>query len=147
MKKKSTFQFKVLRPGEEGVKKALYDLEAEIMELVWSLGSGFFTVRDVLNDLNKKKKIAYTTVMTTIDRLRRKGLLDRNKNGKTYFYAVKITKKDFLGHITDNIISSLPEKFNEPLFSHFVRIISKSDVEQLDKLEKLLEERRKRIGS
>ncbi len=146
MKRKFIFQLKILRPAEQGVKKALYDLEADIMELLWSLGLGEFTVRDVLCRLKKTRHIAYTTVMTTVDRLWRKGLLDRYKEGKTYLYSVKITKEKFLWCVTDQIISSIPSGFNEPLFSHFVHIINQSDVEHLDRLEKLLDNRRQQIS-
>ncbi len=147
MKKKLVFQLKILRPAEKGIKKALYDLEADIMEILWSLGLGEFTVRDVLSQLEKKRNIAYTTVMTTIDRLWHKGLLDRYKEGKTYLYSVKVTKEKFLRCVTDQIISSIPSGFNEPLFSYFVHIINQSDVEHLDKLEKLLDSRRQQIGN
>ncbi len=147
MEKNGIFQLKILRPTEKGVKKALYDLEADIMELLWSSKPPEFTVRDVLSQLKKNRRIAYTTVMTTIDRLWRNGLLDRDKEGKTYLYSVKISKNKFLRSVTAQIISSIPAGFNESLFSHFVQIISQSDIERLDRLEKLLDTRRQQISS
>ena len=78
------FRLKRLRPGEEGARSALYDLEAEIMEVVWRHFTSAFTVRDVFEQLEQQRDIAYTTVMTVVDRLAKKGLLSQERAGKTY---------------------------------------------------------------
>ena len=69
------------RPDQEGLRAALFDLEADIMEVVWSKGWQEFAVADVQHELERERDIAYTTVMTTVSRLHEKGLLDREREG------------------------------------------------------------------
>ena len=66
-------------PHKKGVRKILGDLEADIMEVVWSKTT--ITVREVFGELKKTREIAYTTVMTVMTRLAEKGLLQKNKTG------------------------------------------------------------------
>ncbi|MGH2360405.1 MAG: BlaI/MecI/CopY family transcriptional regulator, partial [bacterium] len=71
------------KPDRSGIRKVLGDLEADIMELIWSAassGSGT-TVRAVFETLSRRRRIAYTTVMTTMARLARKRLLRVKKQG------------------------------------------------------------------
>jgi len=83
----------VFRPDRPGIRKVLGDLEAEIMELVWSRpeGSGT-TVRDVFEVLyerrlsDERRRIAYTTVMNTMVRLAKKNLLRVEKRDQAYLY-------------------------------------------------------------
>jgi hypothetical protein len=69
------------------VPPPLHELEAEVMEELWK--SGEAPVRTVMDALNKgtSKKRAYTTYMTIMARLHRKGMLVRRREGKTDFYA------------------------------------------------------------
>ena len=76
-----------LRPGQRGVALRLHELEAEIMDIVWSRKLRRFAVSDVLAVLEKRREVAYTTVMTTVARLHDKGLLTRERDGKRYLYA------------------------------------------------------------
>jgi predicted transcriptional regulator len=62
------------------------DLEAVIMDRMWSRGTPA-TVREMLADLSTERKIAYTTVMTVMDNLYRKGWLTRELEGRAYRYA------------------------------------------------------------
>ena len=61
------------RPEKEGLRAALFDLEADIMEVVWTKGWKEFAVADVHRELERERDIAYTTVMTTVGRLHGKG--------------------------------------------------------------------------
>jgi predicted transcriptional regulator len=68
------------------------DLEAVVMDQVWSR-PGPVTVRDICTKLRRERVIAYTTVMSTMDNLHRKGLLAREKDGKAYRYTA-VTSRD-----------------------------------------------------
>ena len=70
-----------IRPGKSGIRAVLFDLEADIMEIVWSKGWDRFTVSEVHGELERQRDIAYTTVMTTVDRLFAKELLTRTRQG------------------------------------------------------------------
>jgi predicted transcriptional regulator len=64
---------------------ALGDLEARVMRAIWTRGQPV-TVRDIVGDLERERPIAYTTVMTVMDNLRRKGWLSRHAVGRAYRY-------------------------------------------------------------
>ena len=69
------------------------DLEAEILECVWELGSA--SVKDVHECLLERREIAYTTVMTVMSRLAAKGLLISQPVGRAYVYEAAAGREDF----------------------------------------------------
>ena len=69
------------------------DLEAVVMDRVWA-GEEPITVRDVFDDLVTTRDIAYTTVMSTMDNLHRKGWLERERVGKAYVYSPTMTREE-----------------------------------------------------
>ncbi|MDX2088804.1 MAG: BlaI/MecI/CopY family transcriptional regulator, partial [Kofleriaceae bacterium] len=85
-----------LRSGKKGLELRLHDLEATIMDVVWSKRLTSFAVGDVLAILEKQRDIAYTTVMTTVTRLYEKGILERERDGKRYIYSPKLTREEFM---------------------------------------------------
>ncbi|KZS64070.1 BlaI/MecI/CopY family transcriptional regulator [Mycobacterium pseudokansasii] len=69
------------------------ELEAVIMDRVWNHGAAV-TVRDVFNNLVRDRQIAYTTVMSTMDNLHRKGWLQRERTGKAFRYWPSMTREE-----------------------------------------------------
>jgi predicted transcriptional regulator len=69
------------------------DLEAVVMDQVWANGDAV-TVRDVFAELASRRDIAYTTVMSTMDNLHRKGWLARERSGKAYVYRATMTREE-----------------------------------------------------
>ncbi len=96
-------------PEKKGLEKFFGRLEAEIMETVWA--NGPLTVKRAQFFLGKKRKYAYTAVMTVMNRLAEKAYLLREKKGHSYQYSAAMEKKKFLTHITSEIISSLMHDF------------------------------------
>ncbi|HEV2259487.1 MAG TPA: BlaI/MecI/CopY family transcriptional regulator [Streptosporangiaceae bacterium] len=80
--------------GEEGRMRALGDLEALVMRKVWAR-SGQVTVRDIVGDLQRERGIAYTTVMTVMDNLRKKGWLRRDQDGRAYRYEAAVSGEEY----------------------------------------------------
>ena len=80
-----------IRPEQEGLRTSLFDLEAEIMEVVWGQRWEEFAVADVHEWLEKSREIAYTTVMTTLERLHQKGQVVRSGDSprKVRFHAAQ----------------------------------------------------------
>ncbi|WP_101787688.1 BlaI/MecI/CopY family transcriptional regulator [Nonomuraea indica] len=74
--------------------RSLGELEAVIMDRMWSYRRPA-TVRDVLEDLRAERSIAYTTVMTVMDKLHTKGLLRRELVGKAYLYQAVASKEAY----------------------------------------------------
>ena len=68
------------------------DLEAVVMDRVWTADTPV-TVRDVFDDMAATREIAYTTVMSTMDNLHRKGWLERERVGKAYRYWPTMTRE------------------------------------------------------
>jgi predicted transcriptional regulator len=84
------------RSRREPALPPLHELESEVMEELWSQGEA--TVRTVMDALNKRarKERAYTTYMTIMARLHKKGVLDRRREGKTDFYAPRLDRDEFM---------------------------------------------------
>ncbi len=109
----------VFRPDRPGIRKVLGDLEAEIMELVWSRpeGSGT-TVRDVFEVLyerrltDERRSIAYTTVMNTMVRLAKKNLLRVEKRDLAYIYFPNQTQQEFVSRFVERILENLYVNFS-----------------------------------
>ena len=78
--------------------------EFELMEVLWTLGEG--SVRDVWDLVAKRRKIAYTTVMTVLDKMRRKGALGQTKKGKAFIYTPLLGREEALQRIVLHLAES-----------------------------------------
>jgi predicted transcriptional regulator len=74
--------------------RGLGDLEAAVMDRLWSRADPA-TVREVLGDLRRVRQLAYTTVMTVMDNLHRKGWLTRQLDGRAYRYRPASTREEY----------------------------------------------------
>jgi len=70
----------------------LAPLELDCMNTLWPIGEG--TVRDIRDRLATRRPRAYTTIMTIMDRLARKGVVDRRKSGRAYIYRPHLTAEE-----------------------------------------------------
>jgi predicted transcriptional regulator len=78
--------------------RGLGELESTIMERLWSYHRPA-SVRDVLEDLRRDREIAYTTVMTVMDKLHKKGLLRRRLVHKAYVYETLASKEAYTAQL------------------------------------------------
>jgi len=90
---------------------SLGPLEKEIMDCLW--GNKGETVREVHDCFKGKREIAYTTVMTIMTRLTKKGYLERKRKGRAYVYSPKKTKKQAARAIVGRALNLLVEQFGE----------------------------------
>ena len=74
--------------------RALGELEAQVMRKIWAR-PGPVTVRDIVGDLQQDRPIAYTTVMTVMDNLRKKGWLRRHQDGRAYRYEPAVSGEEY----------------------------------------------------
>ncbi|HEY7510053.1 MAG TPA: BlaI/MecI/CopY family transcriptional regulator [Vicinamibacteria bacterium] len=111
-------------------------LERVVLEQVWK-GAGDVTVREVSAGL--PRPLAYTTVMTTLDRLYRKGLLSRRKDGRAFRYAARSTPEQFATGLLRRWLGRLagggPVR---PLLASLVDAVSEHDAALLPELERLV---------
>jgi len=119
--------------------KVLGELESEIMKIVWDCKSPV-SVKAVTENLQKNRKIAYTTVMTIMGRLVEKGLLKRKTSGKAYDYQATYTKDRFLTKATRQIIKNFVSSFGDGAIAHFAQEVDKMPAEKKKKLVKILKE-------
>lgn len=135
-----------LRHGQSGIRARLHDREADIMDVVWSRGLERFTVGDVLRVLERRRDVAYTTVMTMLGRLHEKGLLDRHKDGKRYVYSARMTREEFMQDTAREVLEGL-EKVSSP---HAVALlaerVSSAGSDELEELEAAIRKRREELG-
>lgn len=114
----------------------LHELESEVMNEMWKRGRA--TVRDVLEQLNSgPKQRAYTTVMTIMTRLARKGLLTRVRNGKTDVYSPVVSRAEYADARAGAEVDALVEQFGEVALVHFARKVCALDPARRDQLRKL----------
>ena len=93
------------------------DLEAVIMHRVWDHG-GPVTVRELFDELQQERVIAYTTVMTTMDNLHRKGWLARVKEGKAYRYTPTASREEYSARLMREALDDGGD--TQVVLSHFV---------------------------
>ncbi len=93
------------RESRDPVARYLGDLQAAVMEIYWRRESA--TVREVADELNKKRSLAYTTVLTLVSRLWSRGLLEREPEGRGFRYWAAKSRDDFLAELSDELIDRL----------------------------------------
>lgn len=116
----------------------LHEFESEVMELVWEIGE--CNVRAILEELNERsdKKRKYTTVMTTMARLDRKGLLERRREGKTDIYKPTMTREQYLEARAAAEVGALVENYGEAALMHFARQVDQLDPGRREQLRRLM---------
>lgn len=122
--------------------RALGVLEERLMHILWRTGP--LSVRGVNHRLGEQA-LAHTTVMTTLDRLFKKGLLSRSKDGVAYIYSAALSRDAYQRRLVEATVSGLMSKDGaaEPVLAAFVDAAAELDEENLAKLEALIAERRR----
>lgn len=114
-------------------------LEAEVIEILWRQPS--LSVAEVEGHLRRKREIARTTVLTTLDRMHHKGYLTREKQGKAFVYSPRYTREEFEHEMAQEVLGALLGGIGEPVLSTFVELVG-DDESNLDRLEELIKARR-----
>lgn len=125
------------RPTARGIKQVLGELEADVIGVLWQQPNQ--TVVEVEERLRRKREIAHTTVLTTLDRMHRKGYLSREKQGKAFVYSPRHTREEFERALAQEILGALG--LGEPVLSTFVDLVGE-DSAKLSQLEALIKQRR-----
>jgi predicted transcriptional regulator len=124
-------------PQSEFAPPPLHELEAEVMEELWR--SGEAPVRAVMEALNRRtsKKRAYTTYMTIMARLHRKGLLLRRREGKTDFYAPILDREAYMAQRAKLQVQELVEQYGDVALSNFAEQMAGLDPARRRALQRL----------
>jgi len=132
------------RNANDPLRAALGNLEREVMEVVWSHGEG--TVRRVQAAL--ARPVAYTTVMTTLDRLFKKGFVTRTRAGRAFVYRAAQTREQTEAAVASGMVSGLfSTGAAVPILSNLVDAVGSQDggAELLDALEEMVRDKRRRL--
>ena len=135
------FLFWGFKSSHEMLENRLGALEREVMAVVWTAGE--INVREACERLGST--VAYTTVMTTMDRLYKKRLLARRKVGRAFVYSATATRDEMEGAVATELVQSLLQRHGSeplPLLSSLVDAVSDRDRALLDELERLVREKR-----
>jgi predicted transcriptional regulator len=108
----------------------LPELESVVMEQIWAAGES--SVRDVMSALNEvlENKRAYTTYMTIIERLRKKGLLLRRRDGKTNYYRPTHGREEYVASRARAEVDALVAQYGDAALSNFARQMAALDPER-----------------
>ena len=125
--------------------RALGQLEERIMAIIWGRATGM-SVRDVGRALDASHASAYTTVMTTLDRLYKKGLLERRKEGMAFVYKAALTRDEYHRRLVEVTVTGLVARSSsaDPVLSAFIDAAASVDEANLRRIEELVAERRRK---
>ncbi|SRR6266567_8268069 len=140
------FLFWGFKSSRQMLDDRLGALEREVLSLVWERGDN--TVRDVCERL--EATVAYTTVMTTMDRLFKKRLLSRHKVGRAFVYRAAVTREELESAIAGELVQTLLQADGSeplPILSSLVDAVSDRDRALLDELERLVREKRRAVDA
>jgi len=118
--------------GKRTASSSLGDLERAVMDVLWSLEpDAEITVREVHAVLLKERDVAYTTVMTVMDRLARKGLTVQQRAGRAYRYRAAATRAELTADLMRDTLSDLGSGERGPALVAFVEDASEEEIAAL----------------
>jgi predicted transcriptional regulator len=131
--------------GRDPLRAAFGHLEREVMEIVWRSPSVF--VRDVQKQLSRPS--AYTTVMTTLDRLFKKGFVARTRKGRGFLYSAAYTREQVEAAVAAGLLTGFLGESNRarPVLSNLVDVVADQDTALLDELEELVRQKRNNMSA
>ncbi|PTR27745.1 putative transcriptional regulator [Rhodococcus sp. OK519] len=104
------------------------ELEAVVMDRLWNRGTAS-TVRQLFDELAKEREIAYTTVMSTMDNLHRKGWLERERVGKAFSYWPTLTREQHTARLMRDAFDDGGR--SDLVLTHFLEQMSEEEAQSL----------------
>ena len=142
--KSPRFLLRGFRRPSEVASMALGKLERQVLDEAWRRGE--LSVREVFVAFDEQ--VAYTTLMTTLDRLYKKKLLNRRKDGRAFLYCPALSREEFEHGIREDVIDGLlghGAEAIEPVLACIVDTVSERDRELLDELDRLVKEKKRQL--
>ncbi len=132
-----------MKPPKREINQ-LGDLEADVLGVVWERGKA--TVQEVKEALEPKRALAYTTVMTVMARLAQKGLLERRKEGRAYYYTPAASQQKVAGSLLNALVNRLYDGATGKAIAQLLETDESVDDAELERLEELIRQRRAQRG-
>jgi predicted transcriptional regulator len=108
--------------------QGLGPLEAAVMRYLWTV-NGPRSVRDVQERLSSEREVAYTTVMTVMDNLHRKGFLARARAGRAYLYSAKQSREEYSATVLGDVLAEGGDRHD--VLMHFLERLDGAEIEAL----------------
>jgi predicted transcriptional regulator len=105
------------------------ELESEIMKRLWRRASPT-TVRELVDEVQREREIAYTTVMTVLDNLHKKGWVRRELQGRAYRYEPVSSGDEYSAELMRGALATSPD--HVAAFAHFLKALSAEEVGALE---------------
>lgn len=113
----------------------LGDLERTIMDRLWALdgsdSTAALTVRDIHESISQERDIAYTTVMTVLDRLTKKGLVTRERDGRAWRYQPVSTSEEITAQLLREGLDHIESSDRRAAMMHFLDAASPEEIDDL----------------
>ena len=118
----------------------LGDTEIAVLQVLWR--DGRVDAKQVTHALDRRS-ITLSTVQSTLERLCRKGLVERGKQGRAYVYVTAVSRSVLLARLIGGIATQVSGDQMEPVLSGFVDLVTQSDPESLERLGELIARKRR----
>lgn len=113
----------------------LGDLERAIMDRLWAIDpptpEAAMSVREIHDSLSQERDIAYTTVMTVLDRLTKKGLVTRERDGRAWRYLPQSTSEELTAHLLRDSLDHIDTSDRRAAMLHFLDSASADEIDDL----------------
>ncbi|MEK5484295.1 MULTISPECIES: BlaI/MecI/CopY family transcriptional regulator [unclassified Viridibacillus] len=127
--------------NESGLNRFFGPLEAKIMDILWN--DVEMTIKDVQQTLDQEKLTNFNTVMTVMNRLVEKGILQKRTEGRSSLYKPVLSRDDFLNTQSKEMTNELIDEFGNVVVSHMLDALEDVDDDLVAMLEKKIKELKK----
>ncbi|MFJ9463121.1 BlaI/MecI/CopY family transcriptional regulator [Viridibacillus arvi] len=127
--------------NESGLNRFFGPLEAKIMDILWN--DVEMTIKDVQQVLDQEKLTNFNTVMTVMNRLVDKGILQKRTEGRSSLYKPVLSREDFLNTQSKEMTNELMDEFGNVVVSHMLDALEDVDEDLVAMLEKKIKELKK----
>jgi predicted transcriptional regulator len=134
----------VFRPEKEGLTKMLGANEQLVLGALWEKGP--LPGRRLYEEVSRSRELAYTTVLTIVGRMVKKGSVRRKRVDGLYYYEAAMDKSEFERRASAAVVKGIIDVSPAHALSAFIDSISELDESKLDEIMRIIEERRKADG-
>ena len=138
-----TSYMKKSRHAQSILPHTLGELELNVMASVW--GEPGCDARQVQATISTQRPSSLSTIQSTLERLVRKGFLERQKRRQAFLYTACVSRAELLGLLLKDVIRLLHDGSPDTILSSFVNVASKIDTSALDQLELLIQRKRAQL--
>lgn len=126
------------KPHRIGSNRVLGSLEREVMRVLWQKGET--SGRNILTEVVQVRKIAYTTLLTVIGRLTKKGFVKRRRAERNFVYSPTFSEKEFKKQVAKEVLEGLVNLSSASTVSAFVDLFPRIGEEKIEELRQLTEQ-------